>query len=41
MMKNLPVESLSKAMDGLKDKDKDGGDILTKEDLLPNIRTVI
>ena len=26
-------------MDGL--KDKDGGDILTKDDILPNIRTVI
>ena len=33
------IESLLKAMDGI--KDKDGGDILTKEDLLPNIRTVI
>ena len=35
----VPVESLLKAMDGL--KDKDGGDILTKEDILPNTRTVI
>lgn len=35
----VSVKSLLKAMDGL--KDKDGGDILTKEDILPNIRTVI
>lgn len=35
----VSVESLLKAMDGL--KDKDGGDILTKEDILPTTRTVI
>ena len=35
----VSVESLLKAMDGL--KDKYGGDILTKEDILPNTRTVI
>lgn len=35
----VSVESLLKAMDGL--KDNDGGDILTKEDILPNTRTVL
>lgn len=35
----VSVESLLKAMDGI--KDKDGGDILTKEDILPNTRIVI
>ena len=35
----VPVEALLKAMDGL--KDKEGGDILTKDKILPNTRTVI
>lgn len=35
----VSVESLLKAIDDL--KDKDGGDILTKEDILPNTRTVL
>ena len=35
----VPVEALLKAMDGL--KDKEGGDILTKDKILPNTRTVL
>lgn len=35
----VPVESLLKAMDGL--KDNDANDILTKDKILPNTRTVL